>query len=620
MSTTLVNKHKYPKEYCCCNDTIIGCGLLCCKKCDKYMEEDVLNTETDAQNVLIWEKTVDKIVETINKNWSWASAGLLAAACQATIVFNQDDISDVASKWLYFCLIFLAGVLAALLEHSFESPETIAQELELTVPKKKAALGDKDAIQQANDRKQKAETVDISNDKKSAMRQILNFVKVEGNQLLENTENLFIAIISNVVALALNVAVTATFKAIVEGSKAEGIALITAQWIYVIVLLFVVCYASLHIGKLVDKLDIEMHDKLIKNGLENSKKDLLGYSTRKRVFKLMEHSLSLVLAWALQGAIKMSVLVLYGGSGTDDTLTALWTYCWMVTAIITYSNTINVRYYLLYPREEHIGLQFETQQRKIIGNVLWTNAQTVVGIAWYAALVQTPESMSQKAVEKHRVWLLWVEAICAMFISSIVGGVWSNAKLKFEKKQKGPVQALYDGFEKWYDPNDEMNTSLTDPHKDELENDNEKDKVQRGWRESFVLEYCGQFIDLIVYALGFASGWLIAAAVKAMLVKSYEGVYDPEQVRDISGDVVWSMWLAFFIALAISVLIMTFLTKITTAVRKKKHEVFDKWKQELEANDEKIDRELEILHTKDKDDKEQKEEEEETELLQEEDK
>eukprot|EP01084_Bolivina_argentea_P201441 344326_1 len=105
-----------------------------------------------------------------------------------------------------------------------------------------------------------------------------------------------------------------------------------------------------------------------------------------------------------------------------------------------------------------------------------------------------------------------------------------------------------------------------------------------------------------------------------MLVKSYEGVYDPEQVRDISGDVVWSMWLAFFIALAISVLIMTFLTKITTAVRKKKHEVFDKWKQELEANDEKIDRELEILHTKDKDDKEQKEEEEETELLQEEDK
>ena len=60
------------------------------------------------------------------------------------MVFDQLRID--AAHWLYFSIIFIIGVVVAVAEHSFESPERIAKELEIKVPPKKAALGDKKAI------------------------------------------------------------------------------------------------------------------------------------------------------------------------------------------------------------------------------------------------------------------------------------------------------------------------------------------------------------------------------------------------------------------------------------------------------------------------------------------
>ena len=190
------------------------------------------------------------------------------------------------------------------------------------------------------------------------------------------------------IALSLNDAATLTFQDILDDSNAGGSAVITAQWVFVVVLTYVTILISVKLGALIDKLDIKTFDDLKKNGLENSKATLLQHATIKRIFKLCESSFGLVLAWALRDAMKSTILSIYGQSGSSDSTVALWTYTLTATFLVGFSNAINARYYLLYPRDENVTLQFDTDERKIIGSVLYKNAQAVVGIAWYMYMHQ----------------------------------------------------------------------------------------------------------------------------------------------------------------------------------------------------------------------------------------
>ena len=159
-----------------------GCGLLCCKNTNHFLEDHILNTE-DADN-LIFEKIVDKTVKSINGSLSWASAGLLNSACQATIALakTENGWSATAQNWIYFIIIFIVGVLVAVAEHSLESAQRIAEELEIIVPPKKAAKGDKDAMTKEKEVLAKAVTIHIDdNDEKNVIERILNFVTVEVN-------------------------------------------------------------------------------------------------------------------------------------------------------------------------------------------------------------------------------------------------------------------------------------------------------------------------------------------------------------------------------------------------------------------------------------------------------
>merc|ERR1712129_659281 len=124
---------------------------------------------------------------------------------------------------------------------------------------------------------------------------------------------------------------------------------------------------------------------------------------------------------------------------------------------------------------------------------------------------------------------------------------------------------------------------------------NEDVKVDRTQRESFLLEYAEQFIDLMLFATSFAAGWLISSAVSALLVKSYEGIYSPDEITEISGDVVWSIWVAFVCALVVSTLIMTYLSRVVKRIRARRYKIFGKWRRELQHVDAQIDDELKEL-------------------------
>lgn len=172
---------KYPSRYKTCNDTCTAFGMLCCKKTDQLLEDDVLRTkEQEARNHFLWQKTVDKAVENLNGNWSWASAGLLFTACTSTISLIDSSKTELIANWVYFVVIFLVGVLFSLIEHSLESPEVIAQELELKVPQKKAALGDKKMMKKESEMIQKATLIPINDDDaENVIQRLLKFVQVE---------------------------------------------------------------------------------------------------------------------------------------------------------------------------------------------------------------------------------------------------------------------------------------------------------------------------------------------------------------------------------------------------------------------------------------------------------
>ena len=171
--------NKYRTRYKCCNDTKIGCQLLCCKKFHEFLEDDVLDFEDKtAEQHFIWESTVDTTIKSINDNWSWACASLLSLACKASIAIDG-GLGDVASYWIYFIIIFIAAVLIAVIEHSFESPEKIAKELEITTPKKAAAMGDKKAIKQQKELIEKAKETKVKPGKLGEIERILKLVEVE---------------------------------------------------------------------------------------------------------------------------------------------------------------------------------------------------------------------------------------------------------------------------------------------------------------------------------------------------------------------------------------------------------------------------------------------------------
>ena len=126
--------------------------------------------------------------------------------------------------------------------------------------------------------------------------------------------------------MALNDAATATFNDILEDTKAERTAVISAQWMFVLFVLWLTCFVGIRLGKLMDKLDINVYDNLKKKGIENCKADLLRHSTIKRIFKLAESSLGMVLAWTLRDAFKATILSMYDGAGSTNTVGAIWTF------------------------------------------------------------------------------------------------------------------------------------------------------------------------------------------------------------------------------------------------------------------------------------------------------
>ena len=129
--------------------------------------------------------------------------------------------------------------------------------------------------------------------------------------------------------------------------------------------------------------------------------------------------------------------------------------------------------------------------------------------------------------------------------------------------EKGIVSAIYNAFDHLYD-NDKV-----------LENDEEEKKKASKSYEFSVL-YAKELIELTIAAWGVAAGWTAPSAIKAMLIEIYDGTYDPDTTDDVSGEVLWSVWIAFVIALLVSTAIMRVLSSIQEKKKAARREAMKK--------------------------------------------
>ena len=127
----------------------------CCKKNDSYLpfineedEEEALKTgrsstkspsrsakDAKVQQTLMAEQCLDSTVKKIISNLSWVNATLLAVAMKNTlwIDFNNvgTDYESANNAWIYFFVIFIIGIVLAVVPRAFEDLDEMKRELDL---------------------------------------------------------------------------------------------------------------------------------------------------------------------------------------------------------------------------------------------------------------------------------------------------------------------------------------------------------------------------------------------------------------------------------------------------------------------------------------------------------
>ena len=91
-------------------------------------------------------------------------------------------------------------------------------------------------------------------------------------------------------------------------------------------------------------------------------------------------------------------------------------------------------------------------------------------------MLEWPEQMTEEDLEKHRIWILWLEALGIMILFSIIGAYWERAKLRFKTKSIGPVEAFFEAFDEWHDPKHVLDEGKKDGKQSDDNNGKKREK------------------------------------------------------------------------------------------------------------------------------------------------
>lgn len=259
------------------------------------------------------------------------------------------------------------------------------------------------------------------------------------------------------------------------------------------------------------------------------------------------------MTWSLRSAIKSSILNLYSDDGAidSDSTGAMWTYAMVALVFIAYIQALGERYYFFYPKFSNVGMQINSDARKLLKKVVTSNVAVVVGIAIRDAIVISIRSMNENSTE---VIFLWVTVLLLMILSIVLQFLWHKYLFIFEERTKGTLFAVMNAFDM----------------SDEVENEVEEEIV-----ESMCFVFLKSVVALINNSMVVLFGYTVSSAVSATLVIIYGGVYSEDTMSDVSADVIYGVWSAWLIVVAISVLILTYFARFIDELRKKRSDFWN---------------------------------------------
>eukprot|EP01083_Nonionella_stella_P064245 167281_1 len=529
---------------------------------DEEDENTAKQHNQEAQKVLISEQCLDQTVKKIVNNLSWVNATLLAVAMKNTLSLEFPDVSDekaaANNAWIYFIVIFVIGIILAVTPRAFEDLTEMKRELELQEAE----------IHKINHDETEHKERPALEDSGWNSSKIYDFIEVEVDDLVEKFEDLFIPTLSNTVSMAWRDAAKCTFALIIVTPSATA----TAYFFYALFMTTFGLYLVIRIGGVYEEKEQEMVEYLHSfderfQSQNEQKKELLKFAFRRRSIKLTQSVVKFAIAWSWRDCINTFIHAIYGS--TDGNLVMQqWGYFITIALFVSVAFSFSDQFHILVPKNaspEEQQLWLTDKSRLIVNDVLYDNLRFVVGMALFDALIVSLESLSGTDLSLSVICLFyWTIAIGGICLSVVGTHHVQKWELRNKIAQKGLAQAMFDTFERLYDP-----TCA-------LHEEGDADFVPM-ILDTTVFE----LVDVTVSGLGIAGSMATTNAIRYTInvITMESGLYDATD-PDTMQQGVWVIWLSFLICLTISTFITAYFARMVQAAKRARRKLFRRFNKD----------------------------------------
>eukprot|EP00484_Ammonia_sp_Unknown_P027536 CAMPEP_0197033802 /NCGR_PEP_ID=MMETSP1384-20130603/12108_1 /TAXON_ID=29189 /ORGANISM="Ammonia sp." /LENGTH=676 /DNA_ID=CAMNT_0042463659 /DNA_START=45 /DNA_END=2075 /DNA_ORIENTATION=+ len=461
----------------------------CCVFCKRHRIYDSLLTDTDSNNAksstqkaeeaLIYEECINATTDKIVENCSWVNATIFSLALRTTVYVNFGDISAerniCRNAWIYFATIFLAAVVCTFAPKCCVRTDSLKKQLQ---SEHEAQLSkERMSAQQLSPRKQDmyaaagslpvddinpallpndGTLVDADSVKKEAEirmeMKIFLYVEQEVNDLLQKFQNLAIASLTLAVAIGWRDAAQSTLAVLVS----DTIISTSIYFVYAMLMTILGIYVVVRLNKYFERkkqfILKYLQNSENTNTYESERKLLLKYAFDRRTIAFADSAIKFAIAWSWRSCTNAFIRQIYGDA--EDAANPVlnhWGYTVILSLFVSVLYAVNDDYYIIYPRNKDSQAKYDTNTSRTLTNtIIYENLRFVVGMSWFDSLMVTANASHLSPKELTAVY--WAIALSGIILS--VMGTHYMTRFNLQKKisYKGLAQAMFDTFERFYDP------------------------------------------------------------------------------------------------------------------------------------------------------------------------
>ena len=411
---------------------------------------------------------------------------------------------------------------------------------------------------------------------------IFLFVEHEMNELLEKLESLSVATLSNAVAIGWRDAAESTLSLLIDKPTITS----TIYFFYAVIMSVIGIYIVVRLNKYHDRrerLIIKYLDNINDtNTFESERKKLLKFAFTKRCINLIDSAIKFSIAWSWRMSINAFILAVYddpNATETPDPVINQWGYTILITLFVAVLYAISDDYYIIYPRNTDSQKRYNTNTSRIVtNNILYDNLRFVVGMSWFDSLMISINISNADWTAATIAY--WIIAIGGMSCSVL--GTHYIKKFELEKKisHKGLTQAMFDTFERFYDP------------KCLIHDEDHRDMVPAVIDNTFF-----EILAVTIYGWGIAGS---LSVTKAVTYTVYHAIPDwSDQLEnsdpntwgdDMDKENIYVLWIATVICLLITLTLTVYVGRLVNMIKEARRNLFKKLFKEKKKQLKKLQR------------------------------